>query len=125
MAPKKTNERASSDALAPGDPNETIVEGENPFIGSAAQVGDNNVEGTDIQWPPGRIENTAKVVGERVVSQPDVDGTVAVSSDDSEPTPEPYEKTAPEPGPKPKTEPDYPADTPPNPTGGIAGGIKL
>ena len=44
----------------PGNNNaETIVPGTDPYVGSAAQLGDGNLGDTDVQWPPGRIETAA------------------------------------------------------------------
>lgn len=30
-----------------------------PYQGSAARLGTGNIEGTDVQWPPGRVESVA------------------------------------------------------------------
>jgi hypothetical protein len=56
-----------------------------PFQGSAARLGTGNIEGTDVQWPPGRVETAgspftqpAPVGGIAAPTEPEQSATVEV-----------------------------------------------
>lgn len=72
----ETNALGDPTVPDPGNNNaETIVPDTDPYVGSAAQLGDGNLGDTDVQWPPGRIETAAAAFatadpGTRVIDGP-------------------------------------------------------